>query len=64
MGKAVILLALLVAGCSSTTGGQFCQVAKEPMRPTPADVEVISDRLVGQILTYNETGAALCGWAP
>lgn len=56
-----VLLAL--TACSQTVGGQFCQVAK-PIVPTSADVAGISDRLVNQILTHNETGAELCKWKP
>jgi hypothetical protein len=33
-----------------------------PIRPTPADVATISDGLVTQLVTHNETGARLCGW--
>jgi hypothetical protein len=33
-----------------------------PIRPTADDVAAISDSLVTQLVTHNETGARLCGW--
>lgn len=32
----------------------------QPIRPNAADI--LSDDTVSQILTHNETGAAICGW--
>lgn len=57
-------MASAVAGCASAgletrTGG--CDLFG-PIRPAAADVDAISDDLVGQILRHNEAGAGLCGW--
>lgn len=35
-----------------------------PIYLDSADVDLVSDGLVDQVLTHNETGAALCGWRP
>lgn len=37
-------------------------VAFDAIRPEPADIEVISDSLVDQILIHNEVGHRRCGW--
>lgn len=58
----VIVLALLLAGCS-TAGGTFCAV-EHPIRPTKAEVATLSDASVASILAHNEKGAKLCGWKP
>jgi len=34
----------------------------EPIRPSRADQ--LSEGTARQILTHNETGAAICGWRP
>lgn len=59
----ILVVAVLLAGCTTTRGGQYCQVARE-IRPAAADAVAISDTLVEQIIAHNETGAALCGWTP
>jgi hypothetical protein len=33
-----------------------------PIRPTRADTQTMSDRLVEQVLAHNEHGAKVCGW--
>lgn len=58
-----MLFALALGACTSTQGGQFCQVAK-PIYATPADAAVISDRLVRDLNKHNAVGAALCKWKP
>jgi hypothetical protein len=60
MAKALILVALLLAACT-TTRGSFCQIAK-PIRPE--NVDALTDAEVTQILGHNEKGRALCGWKP
>ena len=57
-------LAVLV-GCATAfkTAALFCDHA-EAIRPTKADVELISDSLVAQLTRHNEVGARLCGWKP
>jgi hypothetical protein len=53
--------ALIVFGAAActTTRGSFCQIA-EPIRP--ANVDVLTDAEVSQILALNEKGRKLCGW--
>jgi hypothetical protein len=67
MGRGLALgfmLAVLV-GCATAfkTAALFCDHA-EVIRPTQKDVEIISDRLVEQIVRHNEVGQRLCGWKP
>jgi hypothetical protein len=60
MVKALSLAALVaLAACNPSTRGTFCQIA-EPIRP--ANVDVLTDAEVKDILTHNAQGAALCGW--
>lgn len=49
--------AVLASGCQSNSCDGF-----RPMRPTANDVQVISTRLAGAILSHNDYGARLCGW--
>ena len=37
-------------------------VAFSAIRPTDQDIDVMSDDLVNQLLTHNETGNKRCGW--
>lgn len=55
-------LLLCLAGCP-TTGGSFCAV-EHPIRPTKAEVAMLSDASVSAILAHNEKGQKLCGWKP
>ena len=51
-----------LAGCGTDTPPwSDCDWA-EPIRPSQADQ--LTDETVAQILTHNEIGARLCGWAP
>lgn len=61
--KTAILTPLVMLAWCTTPGGSFCTVSKQ-ITPTPADVEVISAPLTGQLVVHNETGAKLCGWKP
>jgi hypothetical protein len=60
-----LLVLVVLAGCTTTggAGGAFCDVGR-PMHPTDRDVEVISDRLAGDVLAHNKTGQQACGWRP
>jgi hypothetical protein len=51
-------VAIFASGCVAT---RDCDWAK-PIRPTEADVALVSDGLARDLLTHNETGAKLCGW--
>lgn len=58
-------LVLLVSSCAS--GPRVTVTACEafrPIRPTLADLDVISDSLAVQLAAHNETGAELCRWRP
>jgi hypothetical protein len=61
MVKALILAAFVALSACTTTGGSFCDIA-EPIRP--ANVDVLTDAEVSQILSHNAKGTALCGWKP
>lgn len=56
----ILLAALALAGCS-TTGGDYCLLAK-PIRPSTSDV--LTEGTARQILAQNETGEKLCNWTP
>ena len=56
------VIAVLTTGCATDPGViSGCDWA-EPIRPSQADQ--LSEGTARQILTHNETGAALCGWRP
>jgi hypothetical protein len=55
------LLCLLLAGCATTTGGDFCQV-EHPIRPTRATINAMSDSEIRDALAHNLKGVKLCGW--
>jgi hypothetical protein len=59
--KALCLTSLIVlSACTTAPRGGFCQIADHPIRP--ANVDVLTDAEVTQILGHNEKGRALCGW--
>lgn len=58
--SALIIAALLLAGCS-TTAGNFCQVSS-PIRPSASDS--LTEGTARQILTHNRYGAEVCRWQP
>lgn len=53
------VLVIAASGCENTPISDYCLIASQ-IRPTSADVDVISDALVEQILTHNEQHAKLC----
>lgn len=57
----LLLIVSLLAGCQTTSGGTFCDIAK-PVRLSSATVDAMTDREVEAVLTHNETGRKLCGW--
>lgn len=59
--KMLALPLFLALGACTSTSGDPC-AGFRTIHPTSADMAVISDQLVGQILANNETGKALCGW--
>lgn len=61
MTRWLAVLALLVASGCATGPATDCAGFK-PIRPTAADVERMSDELVGQLLAHNEFGREHCGW--
>jgi hypothetical protein len=50
-----------LAACTTTPKGSFCSIA-EPIRP--ANVDVLTDAEVTQILAHNLKGQKLCNWKP
>jgi hypothetical protein len=63
MVKALNLAAILafasLCACTTAPKGSLCAIAS-PIRP--ANVDVLTDAEVRDILSHNEKGAALCGW--
>jgi hypothetical protein len=65
MRKFVPCLALVVASaCANGPAIDACQGVPGPIRPTTADLDVISDPLNDQILALNLWGARVLGWKP
>lgn len=65
MVKRLILAAMLVAvaGCTTTKGGNFCQIS-QPIRLSSKTVDSLSDDEAKQLLSYLKKGEKLCGWHP
>lgn len=61
--KAAMIAVLLLAGCTTVPKAQFCQIAKA-QRPSEAEIAVMTDARVKEVLELNEKGRRLCGWAP
>jgi hypothetical protein len=57
----LLLLCLSVSGCLSMSAGSkgYCLIAS-PINPTDADIDVISDELVDDLLVHNEIYERLC----
>lgn len=55
------LAAVVTLAACTTTRGSFCDIAR-PIRP--ANVDVLTDAEVADILAHNSKGAKLCGWRP
>ena len=53
----MLFATIFLAGCATDP----CDWAA-PIRPSSQDV--LTDGTARQILTHNETGAAVCGWRP
>jgi outer membrane murein-binding lipoprotein Lpp len=62
MKAAVILAALMFAGCS-TTSGSFCQIAPQLKYSQPV-YDAMTDAEAARHLAYLKTGEKLCGWRP
>ena len=63
MTRSLALILLLAVSACGHGPGTACDGWK-PIRPDAADVDVMSDQLVEQILGHNEHGASVCGWEP
>jgi hypothetical protein len=63
MVKALNIVAIAafasLCACTTTPKGSFCSIASAIR---PANVDVLTDAEVKDILAHNEKGAALCGW--
>jgi hypothetical protein len=57
----LLLLVLSVASCGSIGSGNkgYC-IISSPINPTDADIDVISDELVDDLLIHNEIYERLC----
>lgn len=58
----VLALTLAVSACGHGPATGIPCDALTPIRPTSADLERMSDRLITSILIHNETGRRVCGW--
>lgn len=58
--SALIIAALLLAGCSATAGN-FCQVSA-PIRPSASDS--LTAGTARQLLEHNRYGERVCSWKP
>ncbi|MGE0212281.1 MAG: hypothetical protein AB7S41_11350 [Parvibaculaceae bacterium] len=60
----ILASCVFLAGCATKppAASLFCDFG--PIRPTPEDTRVISDRLTNRIIVENETGERLCNWQP
>jgi len=57
-------LVLFVSGCQSGSPvDSFCLVS-QPIRPTKAQFNAMSDAEARRTLAHNEFGAKRCGWKP
>lgn len=66
MGRVVAAIALLaLTGCTPEVRyiSDGCLHFKA-IRPTAEEVDMLSAETARQIYDHDETGAALCGWAP
>lgn len=59
----VFLLTLVVSACENGVSIDAC-AGWQPIRPSSADVETMSDRLIEDILSHNEQGQRRCDWTP
>ena len=63
--KFSLCLALVaVSACANGPAIDACQGVPGPIRPTTADMDVISDPLNDQILALNLWGEQVLGWKP
>ena len=60
MVKALILAAMLLAGCQTVGEGTFCDINKPNRNP----VEDMTPAEARTALAHNLKGARLCGWKP
>jgi predicted small secreted protein len=58
----LILLTLLLAGCT-TARGSFCDIA-HPWRLSQAAIDAMTDAEVAAALAHNRKGEVLCRWKP
>lgn len=59
---AAILIAMALGGCASVRTGSLCTVG--PIVPSAEFESRWTRSEKEQIVTYNESGAAICGWKP
>ena len=56
----LLLLLISVSGCGSLGGNKGYCIIASPINPTDADIDVISDELVDDLLIHNEIYERLC----
>jgi hypothetical protein len=59
-----LALMLTVSACGNGPVSPNLCAGWEPIRPTPADMKVMSSELVMQVLSHDQYGQRLCGWSP
>jgi len=56
----LLLLLLSVNACANLSGNKGYCIISSPINPTDADIDVISDELVDDLLVHNEIYERLC----
>ncbi len=61
----IIAIALfsIIVGCTTIPKGSFCSIA-DPIRPSQATIDAMSDAEVAAALAHNEKLTRLCGVRP
>ena len=63
MKSLIILAALALAGCSTTSSGSFCQIAPQ-LKYHQKVYDAMDDAEAAKTLAYLKTGEKLCRWKP
>lgn len=59
----VVMLSVVVAGCSTASVGDFCKIA-QPLRFSKEAVALLPEAEVDSQLAHNRYGQKHCGWTP
>jgi hypothetical protein len=63
MKPLIIIAALALAGCSTTSSGSFCQIAPH-LKYHQKVYDAMDDAEAAKTLAYLKTGETLCRWKP